>query len=146
MLATLYQLGITPSNSRPRVSNDNSYSESLFKTLKYRPDYQPKGFSTIGEARKWVELFVKWYNCEHHHSGLNFLTPRQRRSGEGDAILAKRHEVYEKARAEHPERWKGRSTRNWSLPNVVCLNPDRARPEADEASEAIVSEPLPCSA
>ena len=146
MLATLYQLGITPSNSRPRVSNDNPYAESLFRTLKYRPDYQPQGFSTIEEAREWVELFVKWYNYEHHHSGLNYLTPQQRRSGEGDVILANRHEVYEKAKAEHPERWKGRPTRDWSLPNVVCLNPDRARAEVDEAAGANASEPLPCSA
>lgn len=75
MLATLYQLGITPSNSRPRVSNDNPYAESLFKTLKYRPDYQPKGFAMLQEAREWVSLFVQWYNYEHHHSGLKFLTP-----------------------------------------------------------------------
>lgn len=74
MLATLYQLGITPSNSRPRVSNDNPYAESLFKTLKYHPNYQIKGFKTLEEARKWVSLFVKWYKHEHHHSGLNFLT------------------------------------------------------------------------
>ena len=95
MLATLYQLGITPSNSRPRVSNDNPYAESLFKTLKYRPNYQPKGFETLEEAREWVSLFVKWYNHDHHHSGLNFLTPYQRRSGSSDKILSKRKEVYE---------------------------------------------------
>ena len=78
MLATLYQLGITPSNSRPSVSNDNPYAESLFKTLKYRPEYHPKGFATLLEAREWVSLFVQWYNYEHHHSGLKFLTPDQR--------------------------------------------------------------------
>ena len=88
MLATLYQLGITPSNSRPRVSNDNPYAESLFKTLKYRPNYQPKGVATLEEAREWVSLFVKWYNHDHHHSGLKFLTPYQRRSGLSDKILA----------------------------------------------------------
>ena len=93
MLATLYQLGITPSNNRPRVSNDNPYAESLFKTLKYRPNYQPKGFETLEEAREWVSLFVKWYNYDHHHSGLNFLTPYQRRSGLSDKILSKRKEV-----------------------------------------------------
>jgi putative transposase len=123
MLATLYQLGITPSNSRPRVSNDNPYSESLFKTLKYRPNYQPKGFATLEEARNWVSLFVKWYNHDHHHSGLKFLTPSQRRSGAGDKILANRHDVYEAAKAAHPERWNGRSTRDWSLPDTVYLNP-----------------------
>ena len=85
MLATLYQLGITPSNSRPRVSNDNPYAESLFKTLKYRPNYQPKGFGSLGEARLWCSNFVNWYRYEHHHSGIKFLTPAQRHNGEGKA-------------------------------------------------------------
>lgn len=131
MLATLYQLGITPSNSRPRVSNDNPYAESLFKTLKYRPDYQPKGFSTLQEARKWVSLFVQWYNYEHHHSGLKFLTPNQRRSGKSREILEKRHQVYEVAKEKYPERWNGRATRDWSLPDTVYLNPET---EADRLS------------
>ena len=141
MLATLYQLGITPSNSRPRVSNDNPYAESLFKTLKYRPNYQPKGFATIEEAREWVSLFVHWYNYEHRHSGLKFLTPMQRRSGKGAEILAKRHEVYEKAKAEHPERWNGRATRNWDLPEEVCLNPDRVvqNENTEQETEALAS-------
>ncbi|MFR8017686.1 MAG: integrase core domain-containing protein [Clostridiaceae bacterium] len=82
------------------------------KTLKYRPNYQPKGFATLEEAREWVSLFVKWYNHDHHHSGLKFLTPYQRRSGLSDKILAKRKEVYEAAKTEHPERWNGRLTRD----------------------------------
>lgn len=131
MLATLYQLGITPSNSRPRVSNDNPYAESLFKTLKYRPDYQPKGFATLQEAREWVSLFVQWYNYEHHHSGLKFLTPDQRRSGQSQEILEKRHQVYEAAKEKYPERWNGRATRDWSLPDTVYLNPET---EADRIS------------
>ena len=124
MLATLYQLGITPSNSRPRVSNDNPYAESLFKTLKYRPNYQPKGFATIDEAREWVKLFVKWYNYEHHHSGIKFLTPAQMRSDKAEEILNNRHNVYEQAKSEHPERWNGRETRDWSMPDKVYLNPE----------------------
>ena len=135
MLATLYQLGITPSNSRPRVSNDNPYAESLFKTLKYRPNYQPKGFETLEEAREWVSLFVKWYNHDHHHSGLNFLTPYQRRSGSSDKILSKRKEVYEAAKAEHPERWNGRATRDWSLPDTVYLNPEKVHEQSEKADE-----------
>lgn len=127
MLATLYQLGITPSNSRPRVSNDNPYAESLFKTLKYRPNYQPQGFASLREAREWVACFVRWYNFEHHHSSLKFMTPMQRRSGEGAKILAKRHAVYELAKATHPERWKGRATRDWSLEEAVYLNPEKAQ-------------------
>lgn len=125
MLETLYALGITPSNSRPRVSNDNPYSESLFKTLKYRPNYQPKGFGTLEEARAWCAAFVKWYRYEHHHSGIRFLTPAERHNGKGTRILAKRHEVYEAAKAQHPERWNTRPTRNWSNITEVYLNPDR---------------------
>ena len=112
--------------------NDNPYAESLFKTLKYRPNYQPKGFATLEEARAWIAVFVNWYNYEHRHSGLKFLTPSQRRSGKGAEILEKWHEVYEKAKAEHPERWHGRKTRDWSLPEAVCLNPNRVVKDVDK--------------
>ena len=125
MLAALYDLGITPSNSRPRVSNDNPYSESLFKTLKYRPNYQPKGFETIEEARVWCQMFVKWYRFDNHHSGIKFLTPAQRHAGRSEEILQKRHDVYEAAKAAHPERWNGRDTRNWDNITEVWLNPDK---------------------
>ena len=125
MLETLYALGITPSNSRPRVSNDNPYSESIFKTLKYRPNYQPKGFGTIEEARGWCAKFVKWYRYEHHHSGIKFLTAAERHAGKSEEILNKCHEVYEAAKAAHPERWNGRETRNWNNITEVYLNPDR---------------------
>ena len=124
MLATLYELGITPSRSRPRVSNDNPFSEALFKTLKYRPDFLPKGFASLEEAREWVALFVNWYNYEHHHSGLCYLTPDQRRNGKAEEILESRRQVYEAAKAAHPERWNGRQIRNWSVPDVVYLNPE----------------------
>ena len=125
MLATLYQLGITPSNSRPRVSNDNPYAESLFKTLKYRPNYQPKGFGSLVKAREWCNDFVNWYRYEHHHSGIKFLTPAQRHNGEGAIIMEKRQRVYEAAKVAHPERWNGRDTRDWSLPVEVYLNPEK---------------------
>lgn len=114
---------------------ERRYVESLFKTLKYRPNYQPKGFETLEEAREWVSLFVKWYNHDHHHSGLNFLTPYQRRSGLSDKILSKRKEVYEAAKAEHPERWNGRATRDWSLPDTVYLNPDKVHEQSERADE-----------
>lgn len=94
MLETLYKLGITPSNSRPRVSNDNPYSESLFKTLKYRPNYQPKGFESLEDARTWCKFFVHWYRFEHHHSGIKFLTPAERHTGKSEEILNHRKEVY----------------------------------------------------
>lgn len=123
MLETLYKLGITPSNSRPRVSNDNAYAESIFKTLKYRPNYQPKGFASIEEARTWVASFVRWYRYEHHHSGIKFLCPADLHEGRGQEKLEKRYNLYELAKVQHPERWNGRATRNWTLPEVVYLNP-----------------------
>lgn len=125
MLETLYALGITPSHSRPRVSNDNPYSESLFRTLKYRPDFQSKGFKSLDDARKWCQRFVDWYRFEHHHSAIQFLTPAQRHNGEGQRLLNRRHAVYEMAKAAHPERWNGRHTRDWSDVEAVYLNPDR---------------------
>ena len=126
MLETLYNLGITPSRSRPRVSNDNPYAESLFKTLKYRCNYQPKGFKTIEKAREWVYDFVDWYNHHHRHSGIKFLTPNQRHSDDhGLSILAKRDLVYKTARLKNPNRWSG-DTRDWSIENHVWLNPEKA--------------------
>lgn len=135
MLETLYALGITPSNSRPRVSNDNPYSEALFRTFKYRPGYQPKGFATIEEARAWCSIFVRWYRYENHHSGIKFVTPAERHAGKSGEILNKRHEVYEAAKAAHPERWNGRNTRNWDDISIVYLNPDKV-----EETEAINKE------
>ena len=123
MLETLYKLGITPSNSRPRVSNDNAYAESIFKTLKYRPNYQPKGFLNITLARLWVASFVNWYRNIHHHSGIKFLKTSDVHSGKYIEILAKRQRVYEAAKAAHPERWNGRATRNWTPFTEVWLNP-----------------------
>lgn len=124
-LEKLYDLGITPSNSRPRVSNDNAYSESLFKTLKFRPGFPANGFSSIDEARQWVLAFVKWYNTEHRHSALNYVTPQQRHEGVADQILAQRKEVMVAAKAENPRRWSG-DIRNFSLPESVTLNPEKA--------------------
>ena len=140
MLETLYALGITPSNSRPRVSNDNPYAESLFKTLKYRPNYQPKGVEDLDAAREWCKLFVKWYRHEHHHSGIKFVTPAQMHNGEAETILTKRHELYEAAKALHPERWNNRNTRDWSLPKNAFLNPDKVvEPAVDDDADAKAS-------
>ena len=121
-MATLEKLGIQSSFSRPRVSNDNPYSESLFKTMKYRPVYPNKGFKDLTEAREWVSKFVHWYNHIHLHSGINFITPYQRHYGLDIDIMQKRIETYKKAKASHPERWSG-EIRNWSLPEYVTLNP-----------------------
>ena len=102
----------------------------MFKTLKYRPNYQPKGFESIEEAREWVAGFVKWYRFEHHHSGIKFLTPAERHNGKSQEVLDKRHDVYEAAKARHPERWNGRTTRNWENITEVYLNPDRKYEES----------------
>jgi putative transposase len=134
LLETLYSLGITPSRSRPRVSNDNPYAESIFRTCKYRPEYPTKGFDDRDAAREWVLPFVRWYNTEHRHSGLNFLTPNQRHQGLAEQIFEKRQQVYEAAKAMHPNRWSG-NTRNWSLDEQVWLNPEKtARIQAEQKS------------
>ncbi|WP_027339138.1 IS3 family transposase [Halonatronum saccharophilum] len=121
-LATLEKLGVQSSFSRPRVSNDNPYSESLFKTMKYRPQYPHRGFSNLEEAREWVEKFVKWYNYTYLHSGINFITPYQRHYGLDMKIMKRRTKTYKEAKAKHPERW-AKEVRDWSLPEYVSLNP-----------------------
>lgn len=125
MLVMLQTLGVLPSFSRPSVSDDNPYSEALFKTLKYHPTF-PKWtkFAEINEARIWCEKFVIWYNNVHLHSALKFVTPVQRHNGEDIAIRQNRHVVYQMAKKQNPERWSGNS-RNWSLPVVVTLNPNK---------------------
>ena len=126
MLSTLQQLGVVTSFSRPRVSDDNPYSEAIFRTLKYRPGYPRTPFDDLTAARDWVHGFTRWYNEEHKHSGLKFLTPGQRHRGEADRLLDGRNSVYEVAKRRHPERWGKRLTRSWNLPDEVWLNPDRS--------------------
>lgn len=125
MLATLQALGVMPSFSRPAVSNDNPYSESLFKTMKYRPAYPQRPFENLLAARQWVGTFVHWYNEEHRHSAIGFVTPSQRHAGLDAALLSKRTEVYEAAKEKHPERWSG-ATRNWKPVLIVHLNPEKS--------------------
>jgi len=125
----LADLGITASHSRPRVSNDNAYSESLFRTLKYCPQWPSQGFASLKEARDWVKNFVNWYNNVHCHSKIRFVTPAQRHRGEDTAILEKRHNIYELARIRHPERWSC-GTRNWSPISEVTLNPEKMKAKA----------------
>jgi len=125
MLATLQALGIMPSFSRPAVSNDNPYSESLFKTLKYRPEYPAQPFADVSEARQWVSGFVDWYNFKHRHSAIQFVTPAQRHAGLDTAILEQRQVLYQAAKARHPERWS-QETRNWQPVQVVYLNPNKS--------------------
>lgn len=124
VLAMLYWLGVKPSYSRPRVSDDNAYAESLFRTAKYRPEFPAKGFADLDAARAWAAQFVRWYNDEHRHSGIGYVTPGQRHSGQDHAILAARHTLYLKARERNPARWSG-ATRNWTPTGPVTLNPER---------------------
>lgn len=126
MLATLQKLGIIPSFSRPSVSNDNPYSESLFRTLKYVPIYPEKPFDTLLAARKWVGGFVGWYNYQHLHSGIKFITPIQRHKGHDEKILKQRTGVYLQAKAKSPHRWS-KAIRNWSEIKEVKLNPDKCK-------------------
>lgn len=132
MLATLERLGIQASFSRPSTSDDNPYSEALFRTLKYRPGFPRKPFASIAQARAWVESFVRWYNTEHLHSAIGFVTPEERHTGRDVQLLAHRHEVYQGARRQHPERWTGQ-TRDWSRIDRVVLNPGRSAQGAASA-------------
>jgi transposase InsO family protein len=124
VLAMLNWLGVKPSYSRPRVSDDNAYAESLFRTAKYRPEFPAKGFAELNEARTWAAGFVRWYNFDHRHSGIRYVSPAQRHAGYDHAILAARHALYTKARELNPARWSG-NTRNWSPIGAVTLNPER---------------------
>lgn len=135
MLATLQKLGVVPSFSRPSVSDDNPYSEALFRTLKYAPTWPKRPFANLDEARQWVHTFVTWYNTRHRHSGIRFVTPQQRHEGKDKAILADRTRVYEAAKADHPDRWRGRAVRNWSPVGAVWLNPERVASPTSEPEQ-----------
>jgi len=124
VLAMLHWLGVKPSYSRPRVSDDNAFAESLFRTAKYRPEFPAAGFASLEDARAWAADFVHWYNMEHRHSGIGYVTPAQRHAGQDQAILAARHALYTQAREKNPARWSG-STRNWTPIGAVTLNPER---------------------
>jgi putative transposase len=132
LLATLRGLGVMPSFSRPQVSDDNPFSESLFRTMKYRPAYPRKPFQTIEEARAWVSEFVAWYNHEHLHSGIRFLAPAARHARRDAALLEARRAVYAAARALTPRRWT-QSLRNWAPVGAVFLNQGRVEPQASSS-------------
>jgi hypothetical protein len=106
------------------VSDDNAFVESLFRTAKYRPEFPAQGFADLDEARAWAARFVHWYNHEHRHSGIRYVSPAQRHAGNDKDILAARHELYCAARQRNPRRWSG-ATRNWTPIGAVTLNPER---------------------
>ena len=121
MLTTMQWLGVVPSFSRPSVSNDNPFSESLFKTLKYCPEYPSIPFEDLDAARIWVQEFVNWYNTVHLHSGIKFVTPESKHRGEDVEILKNRNLIYLEAQRKNPNRWSGK-TRDWSPTECVKLN------------------------
>ena len=123
MQAKMRDLGVASSYSRPRVSNDNPYSESLFRTTKYHHSWPKDGFNTLGEARLWVNHFVDWYNKVHKHSGIKYVTPEQRHKGLDKEILENRKAIYAKAQQENPSRWRS-DIRNWDYIDEVSLNPE----------------------
>jgi transposase InsO family protein len=137
MLATLQWLGIVPSFSRPRVSDDNAFSEALFSTVKGRPEYPSKPFESLEAARAWVEEFVRWYNHEHLHSAIRFVSPADRHDGIEHEVLGLRKQVYEAARRHNPERWT-RETRCWDPVEEVVLNRDQmnVKPDPQERKTA----------
>lgn len=124
MSAKMEALGVISSYSRPRVSNDNPYSEALFRTVKYHPSWTRNGFSSIEQAQAWTEAFVQWYNFEHKHSRIKYVTPQQRHSGEDIGILEKRKQVYLEAKRNNPRRWST-TIRNWEYIKEVYLNPEK---------------------
>lgn len=138
MLAKLQELGVVPSFSRPSVSDDNPFSESAFRTMKYHPTYPHCPFSSLESARQWADGFVHWYNHHHLHSGIRFVPPSSRHDGKDVEILKRRHEVYQLAKERHPERWSGK-TRNWDPVESVALNkgkPPRKEMDKDVGVEA----------
>ncbi len=133
-----YELGVLTSYSRPRVSNDNPFAEALFRTVKYAPSFPEHGFDSLDGARVWVNGFVHWYNAEHKHSGLNFVTPNERHTLKDGDILARRESVLVMAKQENPARWNGRAVRNCSPVQPTALNPVRLSRRVN-ANEVLVA-------
>lgn len=125
-------LGVAQSYNRPHVSNDNPFSEAQFKTLKYRPEY-PDRFGSYEDALSYCRHFFPWYNTEHHHSGIAYLTPEVVHHGRAAEVLARRQQVLDRANAEHPERFVNRPPRVQALPQAAWINPpeDTSRKEIE---------------
>ena len=117
----LADLGVTKTHSRPHVSNDNPYSESHFKTLKYRPGF-PEQFGSVADARMWARTFFRWYNQDHRHSGIGLLTPATVHHGDAPATLVARQTVLLAAYAAHPERFVRGAPTPPELPGAVWIN------------------------
>lgn len=120
----LADLGVTKTHSRPYTSNDNPYSESQFKTLKYRPEF-PDRFGAIEDARSFCQVFFPWYNKEHRHTGIGLLTPEMVHYGQAQAVLRARKEVLSVAYQRHPERFVRKEPSPQLLPEAVWINPPK---------------------
>jgi putative transposase len=126
----LADLGVTKSHSRPSVSNDNPYSESQFKTMKYRPEF-PDRFGSIEDARSFSQTFFPWYNTEHYHSGLGLITPEDVHYGRAVRIVEDRKEVLMAAYERHPERFRGRIPKPLPVPDTVWINKPVLKSDGD---------------
>lgn len=124
----------------PTVSDDNAFVEALFRTAKYRPEYPKSGFTDLNDVRAWAARFVHWYNLKHRHSGIRYVTPAQRHSGQDVEILKRRDELYRQARQCHPARW-ARHTRNWDHIAAVNLNPERDSEPTETPTSALDKAP-----
>ena len=120
--ALLVDLDIAKSHSRPHVSDDNPYSESQFKTMKYRPDF-PQRFGCIEDARAHCQAFFPWYNTEHRHSGIGYMTPHAVHHGDANALLITRQASLDAAFLAHPNRFKYRKPQTHALPTAAWINP-----------------------
>jgi len=123
----LADLGVTKTHSRPYTANDNPYSESQFKTMKYRPDF-PERFDSLADARSWAREFFGWYNHDHRHSGLGLMTPATVHHGQAETVRQQRQQVLLAAYAAHPERFVRGVPVPPELPNEVWIN----KPQADD--------------
>lgn len=127
----LADLGITKTHSRPHVSDDNPYSESQFKTLKYRPEF-PERFGSIQDARAFCQQFFGWYNREHHHSGIALLTPEMLHYGRAEEVIQRRQEVLQAAYALNPERFVRACPKLQLPPTAAWINPPILIPASEE--------------
>jgi putative transposase len=122
------------------VSDDNAYAESLFRTAKYRPEFPAKGFAEPGRGRAWAAEFVRWYNVDHRHSGIRYVSPQQRHAGEDRAILAARHELYRRPGTQ-PGALVRQHTQLVAI-GVVTLNPERDASWSTSQPDAQDTQPL----
>ena len=118
----LADLGVTKSHSRPHTSNDNPFSESHFKTMKYQPQF-PKRFGSIQDAKSFCRDFFHWYNCQHHHLGIGLMTPDQVHYGQADAVHAARQSTLQRAFRTNPNRFVNKAPEPPQKPTAVWINP-----------------------